>query len=363
MPTTIRGLVFLGMTLGMIVLLPGATAARTAADKLRVGISPFEPFVILEAKSPRGVSIDAWKALNTHLGVDYEFVICEGVADKLQKLGAGEIDIAIGGITISEDRESDFDFSHPVFNTGLDILIPERGRPSLRDLVASLFRGDKVFILQGLLLLIVIAGHAIWLVERSSPARATHFNRRYIPGVLEGIYWALITASTVGYGDKVPKNWPGRVVTGAIILVCLPLFGYFIAQLSADITMHSLRSNISGPEDLDHKSVAVVVGTTSYAEMKTTRAYLVVFDHARAAYNALAQGQVDAVVYDAPQLRYFVHHEGRGVVKVVGRPFAPQEYGIALPAGSPLRERINRSILAIKESRELQKIHDRWFSP
>jgi ABC-type amino acid transport substrate-binding protein len=346
-----------------VTLLPAVATASAATEKLRVGISPFEPFVILDAKSPQGIAIDSWYALNTHLDVDYEFVICEGVADKLQKLGRGQIDIAIGGITISEEREANFDFSHPVFNSGLDILIPARGRPRLRYLVASLFEGEKVYLLFGLAAVLIAAGHAIWLTERSNHARTTLFDRRYFPGVLEGIYWALITASTVGYGDKVPKKWPGYVVTCVIILVCLPLFGYFIAQLSADITMYRLRSNINGPEDLKHKSVAVVAGTSSQTEMAMTKARLVAFDYVREAYDALLKGKVDAVVYDAPQLRYFTQHEGRGAVKVVGRLFAPQDYGIAMPQGSLLRERVNRGILAIRESGDLKVIHDRWLAP
>ncbi len=363
MVTTKRTSLLLGIMLWMVVCLPEVFAAGSGVEKLRVGISSFEPFVILDADFPRGVAIDSWKALTPYLDVEFEFVVCEGVADKLQRLKTGAIDVAIGGITISEDRESELDFSHPVYNSGLDILIPKQGQPRLSHLVASLFRGEKLFFLQGLFFVFIIAGHAIWLAERSRPGRNTHFDRRYFPGVLEGIYWAMITASTVGYGDKVPKHWPGRLVTGGIILICLPLFGYFIAQLSADITMYRLRANINGPEDLDHKLVAVVAGTTSQTEMKSTKARVVAFEHARAAYKALLEGQVDAMVYDAPQLRYFAHHEGRGAVKVVGRLFAPQDYGVAFPQDSPLREPINRAILAIKESGDLQRIHDRWFAP
>ena len=363
MLTMIKKHLLIGLMPCIAALLSVASADGAEMNKLRVGISPFEPFVILDAELPRGVAIDTWEALKPHLDVTYEFVVCEGVADKLQKLRSGAIDVAIGGVTISEDRESEFDFSHPVFNSGLDILVPATGRPSLGYLVASLFRGEKLYLLQGLLLLFIVAGHAIWLAERSRPERSTHFDRRYLPGVLEGVYWAMITASTVGYGDKVPQNWRGRLVTGVIILICLPLFGYFIAQLSADITMQRLRSNINGPGDLDRKLVAVVAGTTSQTEMASTRARLVAFDHAREAYQALLLGQVDAMVYDVPQLRYFAHHKGQGAVKVVGRPFALQDYGVAFPEGSPLREPINRAILAVKESGDLQRIHERWFAP
>jgi ABC-type amino acid transport substrate-binding protein len=363
MLTAQKHMMLVGLMLLAAALMPGAAAASATGDNVRIGISPFEPFVFLDAKTPRGIAIEGWEVLNRYLEVEYEFVICEGVADKLRKLKNAEIDMAIGGITITEDREAEFDFSHPVYYSGLDILVPARGQPRLFYLVASLFEGEKKNFLIGLAVVLIIAGHAIWLTERSNPEQATHFNRRYIPGVLEGIYWALITASTVGYGDKVPKRWPGRVVTGVIILVCLPLFGYFIAQLSADITMYRLQANINGPEDLAHKSVAVVAGTTSQKEMEATQARLVVFDYAREAYSALRQGKVDAVVYDAPQLLYYARNEGQGAVKVVGRPFAPQDYGIAMPQGSLLRERLNRAILAVRESRDLKDIHDRWLAP
>ena len=95
--------------------------------------------------------------------------------------------------------------------------------------------------------------------------------------------------------------------------------------------------------------------------METTRARLVAFDQAREAYDALLQGRVDAVVYDVPQLHYFAANAGRGKVRVVGQPFAPQDYGIAMLQGNSLRESINRALLTIKESRDLQAIHNRWF--
>jgi ABC-type amino acid transport substrate-binding protein len=358
----IKNIKVLSLMLGWAALLPAAVGAETVSANLRIGISPFEPFVIVEDGTPRGVSIDGWELLNTYLNADYEFVICKGVSEKLEKLAAGDIDIAIGGITISEERERQFDFSHPVFNSGLGILITARSEPRLRYLVTSLFSGEKRLFLGGLVALMVIAGHLIWMAERGRPGRSTHFDRRYFPGVLEGIYWALITASTVGYGDKVPKGWTGRLVTGVIILICLPLFGYFIAQLSSEITMYRLRSDIGSLKDLDRKTVAVVIGTTSQTEMASADVQLVGFERAREAYDALLQDRVDAVVYDMPQLRYFSANAGRGAVKVVGRPFAPQDYGIAMAQGSPLRESINRALLNVKESRELQAMHERWFS-
>ncbi len=79
------------------------------------------------------------------------------------------------------------------------------------------------------------------------------------------------------------------------------------------------------------------------------------------AFDALLKGEVEAVVYDAPNLLYYANGEGKGKVTVVGNIFEPQDYGLALPQGSPLREKITRAILKLIESDELESIKVKWF--
>ena len=328
---------------------------------LKVGISPFSPFVMLSDQQPIGLSIDVWQALSREIEINYEYVLCEGVVDKLKRLEQGSIDIAIGGITITEDRELKFDFTHALFHTGLDILIPNAEKMTFLGLFTSLFKGQKLVFLGGLLLLLVIAGHIIWLVERSGKTYKTTFERKYLPGVFEGMYWALITASTIGYGDKVPQRWIGRILAAILIIIFLPLFGFFIAGLSSDLTLQGLKSNINGPADLWGLRVAVVDGTTSHQYMSKTHAYLSVHNNVDEAIDSLEQNLVDAVVYDAPNLLYYSNNIGKDKFSVVGKIFEPQSYGLALPQGSPLREKINRGILTLIESDELELIEKKWF--
>jgi ABC-type amino acid transport substrate-binding protein len=346
----------------IFILVSQPLDAAPSDPVLRVGISPFSPFVILSANDgPTGLSIDVWQALARQLDREFEYVQCKGVSDKLKRLEEGSIDVAIGGITITEEREERFDFTHSVYETGLDILIPKVERTTLLGLVSSLFEGKKIVFFGGLLFLIVIAGHIIWLVERSSKKMSTSFHRKYFPGVFEGMYWALITASTIGYGDKVPQRWIGRILAAIIILIFLPLFGFFVAQLSSDLTMRSLKNSINGPQDLRGKIVAVVDGTTSFDYMRKEQAYLELFEKVDDAIDALLEGQVEAVVYDAPNLRYYANNEGRGKVMIVGKIFEPQNYGLAVPEGDPLREKINRALLKLIESDELERIKNKWF--
>ena len=47
---------------------------------------------------------------------------------------------------------------------------------------------------------------------------------------------------------------------------------------------------------------------------------------------------------------------------MVGEVFQKQSYGIALPNGSPYRERINRALLQLKEKGVYQDVYDSWFA-
>jgi polar amino acid transport system substrate-binding protein len=48
-------------------------------------------------------------------------------------------------------------------------------------------------------------------------------------------------------------------------------------------------------------------------------------------------------------------------VQVVGEVFQKQDYGIAFPTGSELREEVNRALLDIQEDGTYNRIYDRWF--
>ena len=171
----------------------------------------------------------------------------------------------------------------------------------------------------------------------------------------------MVTASTVGYGDKVPRRWAGRILTAVLIIVALPIFGFFVAELSSDLTLRSMKSSIHGPEDLWGHRVGVVRGTTSSEYMSTRPSNLSNFEIIDDAYQALFDGEIDAVVYDEPNLRYFAIGSAKGKVRIVGKIFAPQDYGIAVQQGSKWREKINRTLLDLIETGDYERIHTKWF--
>ncbi|WP_416151730.1 potassium channel family protein [Salipaludibacillus sp. HK11] len=53
------------------------------------------------------------------------------------------------------------------------------------------------------------------------------------PNIFEGVWWAIVTISTVGYGDFVPKSVVGRLLGIVLILVGIAVFSLFITNLAA----------------------------------------------------------------------------------------------------------------------------------
>ncbi|MDA8286231.1 MAG: ion channel [Actinomycetota bacterium] len=55
------------------------------------------------------------------------------------------------------------------------------------------------------------------------------------------LYWAITTATTVGYGDVTPKNSAGRVIAVAVMLTTIPLFASAFALMAGAVAASHMR--------------------------------------------------------------------------------------------------------------------------
>ena len=331
------------------------------AETLRVGTKPFAPFAFVQEGKYVGFSIELWSEIAQELELEYELYGEQTVTDLLNSVGSGNTDVAIAGITITSEREENVDFSHPFFESGLQILVPANAPASpINSFVWLILSPILLETIGVLLLVIIISAHLIWFFERDHNPEM--FPKSYFKGIWEACWWSVVTVVTVGYGDKAPIGVGGRIVATIWMFTGVLLVSYFTASVSSALTVQKLETSIQGLEDLNGKRVATVEGSTA-ADYLTNRPTIkkVEYELVEEAFDAMEDAQVDAVVYDAPVLKNYALQTGVDKVRVVGAVFERQSYGIALKTDSPYRESINQAILKLVENGTYDKIYQKWF--
>jgi ABC-type amino acid transport substrate-binding protein len=339
-----------------------AAEVKKKEKPLRVVTKRFEPFVIYQDKEYIGFSIELWEKMAEILGLEYELYGVNTIAKQLDEVARGAADVAIAGISITVKREQVVDFSHAFFETGLQIMVREGSGSILGEVISKIFSvivsRELLYGVGIFLIVLLIAAHVIWILERRHNPQ---FPKSYPQGVWHSIWWAVVTVTTVGYGDKTPKGNIGRLFGLVWILAGYFVFAYFTASVTTTATVQELLGTIDSPRDLFGKQVATVEKSTAADYLAGQGIAAVKVEDVDKAYQLLESGKVDAIVYDAPVLQHHASKTGKGKVKVVGLLFQEQNYGIALQVQSPYREKINIALLKLIENGVYQEIVDKWF--
>lgn len=122
------------------------------------------------------------------------------------------------------------------------------------------------------------------------------------------------------------------------------------------------NDEIKSIEDVDGKVVATRTGSTSETYLKeNTNAIPEAFPQIIEGYQNVLAGRADAVLYDLPNVLFYSEQEADGRLKTVGEKLTGEEYGIAFPKGSELRDVIDEALTTLKENGTYDDIYEKWF--
>jgi polar amino acid transport system substrate-binding protein len=343
-----------------------ATAPSADGQQLRIATREIPPFIIKSGDAITGFSAELWHELAARVGVPYVWVEKKNVTEILDAIANNEAEVGIAAISITSEREQRFDFSQPMFEAGLQVMVPDDAASGFSPLTVLHYftSGAMPYLLAILGLLILIPGHIVWFAERNH--EDSPFSRHYIPGIFHAMGWALSAAA--GQQNDSPRSRLGRITSIAAVFVSLLFLTYWQAELTSSFTVNQLQGGIQGPDDLPGKRVGTTQGSTASKWAGEHQTKLTEYQRIGEAFEDLERGNLDAVVYDAPVLLYHAATAGRGRAHVVGPVFKKENYGIVFPPRtatarrSDLRKKVNEALLKMREDGTYDRLYKRWFA-
>ena len=336
-------------------------------QKLRVGVAGSPPFVIRNNGKFKGISIDIWKVIALKGGFEYEFIPQEDVSIGLNAVAEKKLDILIGPISITPERlaREKIEFTQPYFIGQFGLLLPAL-KPSVWYRVAPLFRIAALSSITLLIILIFIVGNLIWLAERRD--NPEQFPPDYHNGVRNGVWFALVTLTTVGYGDRTPVTKTGQLIAGIWMIITLVTVSSLTAGLASALTAvisgEKARERFNKIEDLAGATIGVVAETSGVELAEEYEAKLTTSDTLGEAINLLVQGKTAGVIFDRPALRYHLSQHPDLKLRLSNLVLGNDTYGFVIPINNhSFQKELNVLLLELRAERVDQAISNHWLNP
>lgn len=335
-------IIAVGVAAGAFLMPPEVNAEEIPT--YTVGIKEARPFSYQQNGEWTGASVDLLHQISKDLKFNIKFVEVVTVPALLNLVEFNSTDIAIGAISMTEEREKNFDFSHPYFQTTQGILIKENG-----NIVWFVAQRVGVGFLVFVLALYVIG----FIISKSDPDDE-------INNIHKGAWFVLTTFTTTGYGDYVPRNARAKLLAAGLMIVSMFTLSAFTGYISSALTVEKLTSDPTTIQSLYNSNVVTIGGTTSSKLLDLLGIKYKRVTSIGDAVKLVQSGKAKAFIYDKAMLDYVVK-EKDNTLNSWPIPQGQERYAIAFPTGSELREPFNIAILNTINSSEWKNITSKYF--
>ena len=197
-----------------------------------------------------GFAVELWQEMAQQIGVPFQFREFSTLEYLINALEKQEIDV-IPSLPVRDRFESAMDFSQSYFKTGLSIAVAAEGvEYRWIRIFEGIFSMHTLKAIGLMVVLSLIAGIIVWAFERRRNNEM--FGEGAAEGIGHGIWWAMVTMTTVGYGDKSPKTMGGRMVALIWMIFSIIFIASFTANITTSLTLSELKGKVRGFSDLYH---------------------------------------------------------------------------------------------------------------
>ena len=303
---------------------------------LRVGVADgSQPCSYRERGSWSGMAVELWQSIADQEGIPYVLVPGETSASLLAATRRGELDVAIGCITVSPERIHNNLFTLPFQESGLGVMTKRDQLELGGSLLRALLAPDLIRLLLAYVVLIGALTVGVWWVERdgSKPSTWTVGRKRAFALIFQvlatGPGTNTVVVSAKGH-TLVFLAYLVRIITASLLVSYVTLN---VVRNNQELGSRSLRNL----KDLAGQRVAVRRGTVSDELLQLLNSsglqppiQLRELDQVNSAYNLLAKGAVDAVMADDIQLDYLLQQMPHQQYVLALRNLNPQSQAFAI---------------------------------
>lgn len=328
----------IGLILATIPCQAGPLQAepRQGLPVLRVGVADgSQPCSYQEQGSWSGMAVELWQRVADQEQLPYVLVPGESAAALLEATRRGELDVAIGCLTMSPERLSNTRFSLPFLESGLGVLTPRNRLDLGLSLLQSLLAPDLIRLLLGYVVLIGLVSVAVWRVERqgSKPADWPVGPRRGFALIFQ------VLATGPGTNTVVVTS-RGHALVVLAYLVRIVSASLLVSYVTINVvrgTQDTANPTVRNLNDLAGRRVAVREGSVSDDLLQARNRggllppiQLRELKRVPDADRLLSEGAVDAVMADAIQLDYLLTQLPHQRFGLALRDLHPQSQAFAL---------------------------------
>ena len=362
-------------------LLAGTVTAR---EPLRVGITVSPPMVVDHSTSGSlidstgsgqsqqsgsrpydGIAVSLWQDIADAEGIEFQWNVIQS-DDPASLLIRDEVDVLLTVIP-QADQVDKIAYTQPYLTTHLAAM-SRTGTNSLWSYAVALLNQQFWRTVMWLSALLLVVGAICWLLERG--ANAEMFRRRPLPGVWDGFYWAGVTMTTIGYGDKAPATFWGRALALIWMLIAIAVTSTLTASIVSVVRKTDASTQIKSlPADVRGKQIAVVAGDYAQTYVQQQGLEATEKDSIQAAVKALQNKEVDIVLGMRAALAAAKQSAPSSAsatslskLKITNTRLKPQGYTIAVAADqTELLARLNRQVLLHTRDSDWDAMVDRFL--
>lgn len=337
-----------------------AVPESSPAPRLKVGVFDRPPLAMKDEDGRwTGLGVDLWEKIARDLKLSFDYV--EIPFDNLiPQLAKGDLDLVVGEVGVSAEREKIIDFTQPYLISSTAVALPRHSRgPVWEDVWKELGQHGVWKVLLIMLVTLIVFSLILWYLERS--VQKGHFGGKPIHGLGSAIWFAAVTMTTVGYGDKTPQTPLGRTLAFLWMFFGILLVSAFTGTVASSLTLSGIHANVDRVTDLIRYRNGVLEGSLGQEILGGVGVPAMRFPSVEDGLQALQHNQIGAFIANDATLRYLNQHDFGSQFDIITLPSTHVTFAMAVRPGFPLLQDINVDLIKITSRVKWQQEIDTWL--